>query len=119
MYRVMSCWQLKCCGKECLEFGWCARTPGEACGWPPKTVRAILAISVILIAMMASLLVIVFLVIDEEWDIAVGVMGALLSVGTGVLGYYFGYRSGSSGMGPDGSSEPENPTEPEDSEDEV
>lgn len=91
---MASCWQVKCCGKEAIEFGWCTRTPGEACGWPPKTVRAILALLVVIISMLSSLMVIIFLVISKEWVIAVGAMGTLLSIGTGVLGYYFGYRSG-------------------------
>jgi len=109
---MASCWQVKCCGREFFEFGWCARTSDEACGWPPKTVRASLAILVIIMAMIAALVVIVFLVIEKEWEIAVGVLGTLLSVATGVLGYYFGYRSGatfgSSSPVASGSEEPEN-----------
>jgi len=96
----MSCWQLKCCGRDFVEFGWCTRTPGEACGWPPKTIRSILALSVVFIAMIAAVVVIIFLAINKEWDISVGLLGAILSIATGVLGYYFGYRSGSTGFKP-------------------
>jgi len=76
----MSCLQLKCFGKQLFECGWCARDPQEACGWPPKTVRSILAIIV--------------LDIKHKWEVSVGLSGGLLSVGSGILGYYFGYRSG-------------------------
>jgi len=90
----MSCLQLKCFGKQLFECGWCARDPQEACGWPPKTVRSILAIIVIIVALMASLVTIVFLDIKHKWEVSVGLSGGLLSVGSGILGYYFGYRSG-------------------------
>lgn len=91
----MSCWQMKCCGKDILDCGWCARHPNQACGWPPKTVRSILAVIVITIAILASLVTIVFLDIKHKWEISVGLLGGLLSIGSGILGYYFGYRSGS------------------------
>lgn len=90
----MSCWQCNFCNKKFLEVGWCPRDPNQACGWPAKTVRSMLAIIVITVASLAAMTVLVFLCIHKKWDIGVGVLGALLSIATGVLGYYFGFRSG-------------------------
>jgi len=92
----MSCWQCNCCDKPFLEVGWCPRDPDQACGWPAKTIRSILALLVVGLAIIAALVVLIFLSIEREWEIAIGVVGTLLSIATGVLGYYFGFRSGSS-----------------------
>lgn len=90
----MSCFKSKCCGKEC-SLDLCKGTIDEAFGLPKKTIRAILALIVICSAMALTSTLLIFLCIHEEWDISIGLVGAVLSIGTGILGYYFGFRSAS------------------------
>lgn len=90
----MSCLSCTCCGKRC-SFKLCSKSREEALGLPKRTVRAVIAMVVIFSTLILTATVLIFLCVNEKWDIAIGVLGAILSIATGVLGYYFGFRSGS------------------------
>lgn len=62
--------------------------PDEACGYPPKTVRAIISVTIVVL----SFVTFVFLAIKEKYTEAMGVAGLISSSLSGVIGYYFGSK---------------------------
>lgn len=67
----------------------CTKTD-EACGWPQRTVRAIIAISSIFIIFSTCCALIVILAINEQYQSAISIAGALLGIVGSIIGYYFG-----------------------------
>lgn len=66
--------------------------PNEAFGWPPRTVRALIALSSVFVVFHTFCAVIVILVIKEQYSIAMSLAGALLGIIGSIIGYYFGTR---------------------------
>lgn len=75
---------------SCCCFG---NNPNEACGYPPKTIRSIIAVSACLISFIILAFLIVYLSLHQQFTEAVGVTGILTTELGTILGYYFGTRS--------------------------
>jgi hypothetical protein len=78
------------------QMCWKCTNPNEACGWPPRTVRAIIAILSIMIIFGIACFGIIMLMIKDQYSTAVGIIGALLGIVGGITGYYFGIHSSTS-----------------------
>lgn len=70
----------------------CGGDPDEACGYPPKTVRAIISITIVLLSFITFVFLAIFLAIKEQYTEAMGIAGIISSVLSGVIGYYFGSK---------------------------
>lgn len=64
--------------------------PDEACGWPPRTVRATLAVLSLAIVFSTCSAVIIMLIIQQQYATAMSLIGALLAIIGSITGYYFG-----------------------------
>lgn len=74
----------------------CCQNPDEACGWPPKTVRATMALFIVILVHIAATTAMIWFIVDKQYESALGILATLTgSVGT-IIGYYFGSRSGES-----------------------
>lgn len=62
----------------------------EACGLPPNTIRAILAIMTCLFVYSVESFLIIILALNEKYDLALAVGGSLLVEAGAVTGWYFG-----------------------------
>lgn len=79
---------VNCCERYC-----CGGLQGMACGWPKGTVRAIIAVLLLVIAMGVEAFLVVWLAIRGNDTAAIGVGGAMLAELGGAVGFYFGSRS--------------------------
>lgn len=71
----------------------CGNNPNEACGYPPKTVRATISVFICIVTFLVLAFLVIFFAIKEEYTNSMGVAAMLNGeVGT-VIGYYFGSRS--------------------------
>ncbi len=73
----------KCC------FG---NIEGESCGWPKGTVRACIAISTISLTFLASIIIMVILIIKEQYTIALGINSVIWGIIGTIIGHYFGSK---------------------------
>ena len=67
----------------------CGPLQDEACGWPKGTVRAALALLIVLGAFIIAGGMIVMLIIYGQITVAVGVLGTIFTVVGSVSAYYF------------------------------
>lgn len=67
-------------------------TEGESCGWPRGTVRACVALTTIPLGFLASTIIMVILIIKEQYTIALGVNGVIWGVIGTIIGHYFGAK---------------------------
>ncbi len=70
-------------------MGCCGPLPDESCGWPKGTVRAILAVVIVVLAFIIAAGMIVMLIIYNQITVAVGVVGTIFTVVGSVTAYYF------------------------------
>lgn len=72
----------------------CGSNPNEACGWPPGTVRAFIAIFIITLTFLTAVVSVILLIVNyQQYTIAVGLLGTMFSVISAVVGYYFGTKA--------------------------
>jgi len=67
--------------------------PDEACGYPPKTVRAIISITACLISFLVMAFLAVWFAVHERYTEAMGVLGILSTELGTIVGYYFGTKN--------------------------
>jgi len=82
------------------SFCCCGSISDEACGWPARTVRALLAILVVLMGLGAEVAVALWLVQKDELSLAISMVGLIATEVTGVTAYYFGMSKGKSNTTP-------------------
>ena len=71
----------------------CGSLQDEACGWPRGTVRATIALTIVILAFLISGAVIILLIIDGKITEAVAVLGLDFTVVGSVTAYYFSAQS--------------------------
>lgn len=76
---------------NCCCFG---NDPNEACGYPPKTVRAIISCFIVMISFAAFAFIAVWFTVKEEYTNAMSIVGIMGGELGGVIGYYFGSKQG-------------------------
>ena len=65
----------------------------ESCGWPKGTVRAVVALTTIPLGFLSTLVIMIILVLKEEYTIALGVNSVIWGVIGTIIGHYFGSRT--------------------------
>jgi len=65
----------------------------EACGWPKKTVRAAMAMAIVIPVTMAAITAMLILFIRDQYESALGILAPLMGLSGTIIGYYFGTRS--------------------------
>ena len=65
---------------------------GESCGWPRGTVRACIALSTIFVSFLAATIIIIILIIKEQYTIALGINSVIWGVIGTIIGHYFGTK---------------------------
>lgn len=68
----------------------CPKNNEHACGWPPHTVRAVMAISVVWIAMVTQGTLAIWLVSEKEYTNALSLVAMLSTEVASIIGWYFG-----------------------------
>ena len=79
---------VNCCERNC-----CGGLQGMACGWPKGTVRAIIAITLLIVVLIVEGFLAVWLVVHGNETAAVGVGAGMLAEVGAAFGFYFGSRS--------------------------
>lgn len=69
---------------------WCPKTSEHACGWPPKTVRALLAVITVLLVLSGQMALVIYLCEAEKYSEAISVCGMMAAQLSAVIGWYFG-----------------------------
>lgn len=67
--------------------------PDEACGYPPKTVRAIISVTAVLSSFGLFVFLAVWLAVKEQYTEAMGIVSVIAGELGTIVGYYFGTRS--------------------------
>ena len=67
----------------------CGQNQDEACGWPRGTVRAMLALVIVVLAFMMASAMITMLIVYAQITVAVGIFGTVFTVVSAVTAYYF------------------------------
>jgi hypothetical protein len=75
----------KCC---------CGNVEGEPCGWPSGTVRAVVTLITVPITFAIACAAIIILIINGQYDIALGINNGIWAVVGTIIGYYFGSKQG-------------------------
>tara|TARA_R100001163_G_C5061176_1_gene198086 strand:+ start:934 stop:1278 length:345 start_codon:yes stop_codon:yes gene_type:complete len=65
----------------------------EACGWPPKTVRAVIAITAVIISFSILSFMTIWLAVAEKYTESMALIGILSTELGTIVGYYFGTRN--------------------------
>ena len=65
---------------------------GESCGWPKGTVRATVALITIPLAFISSLAIMILLIVEKEYTIALGINSVIWGVIGTIIGHYFGTK---------------------------
>ena len=65
---------------------------GESCGWPKGTVRATVALTTIPLGFISSLVIMIILIIKEQYTIALGINSVIWGVIGTIIGHYFGSK---------------------------
>ena len=73
----------------CCCFG---SIENESCGWPKGTVRACVALTTIPLGFLASIIIMVILIIKEQYTIALAVNSGIWGVIGTIIGHYFGSK---------------------------
>ena len=71
----------------------CGKDPKEALGWPPGSVRAILAIIIIPCTTIGSIILMCLMFWKQQYTSAMGILSGLTGLAGAVVGYYFGTKS--------------------------
>ena len=71
----------------------CPRNHNAACGWPPHTVRATIAITLVICITITLAVATVWFLYSEEYTQAWAVLTVLSNELTGIVGWYFGSHS--------------------------
>lgn len=79
---------VNCCERYC-----CGGLQGMACGWPKGTVRAIIAVTLLLVVLGVEGFLVVWLVVHGNDTAAIGVGAGMLAELGAAFGFYFGARS--------------------------
>lgn len=79
---------MNCCMKCC-----CGPYKDQACGWPPKTVRSLIAILFAIGVLTIEGFLVVYFATHNQENAAIAVGGALLSEFAAIGGFYYGSRS--------------------------
>lgn len=87
--------------KNCCERHCCGGLQGMACGWPKGTVRAIIAVIVLIIVMGVEGFLVVWLATHDRSDLAIAVGGGMLAELSAVIAYYYSSRSTAKGRDDD------------------
>lgn len=70
----------------------CGPLENESCGWPRGTVRATIALVSIPIGFASAITIMIILIIQKQYEIALGINNVVwVAIGT-ILGYYFGSK---------------------------
>jgi hypothetical protein len=94
----MSCWGISFFGKDLCRFRCGDGTvdlSGEAFGLPPKTVRAMLAFSIVSVTFFTLVGAATVFAIYKEYKLMMAVVTAMINICSAILGYYFGSRGSS------------------------
>ncbi|AYV77350.1 MAG: hypothetical protein Barrevirus41_1, partial [Barrevirus sp.] len=70
-------------------MGCCGPSPDDACGWPKNTIRALLAVLIVVLAFAIAAAVIIILIINQHITEAIGVLGIVFTVVGSVTAFYF------------------------------
>ena len=70
-------------------MGCCGQNQDEACGWPKGTVRAMLALVIVVLAFIMASAMITMLIVYSQITVAVGIFGTVFTVVSAVTAYYF------------------------------
>ena len=65
---------------------------GESCGWPKGTVRATVALTTIPLGFLASIIIMVILIVKEQYTIALGINSVIWGLIGSIIGHYFGSK---------------------------
>lgn len=65
---------------------------GESCGWPKGTVRACVALITIPLGFLSSIIIMIILVVKEQYTVALGVNSVIWGVVGSIIGHYFGSK---------------------------
>lgn len=68
----------------------------EACGWPKKTVRATIALIVVIPVTVGAIAAMIILFNQSEYTSALAILATLTTMSGTIIGYYFGNRSAES-----------------------
>jgi len=71
----------------------CGDHPDEACGYPPKTIRATLSLITVVIGLLIEGFLVVYFATTGEGTNAMGVIGIISTEVGAVIAFYFGSRS--------------------------
>ena len=74
----------------------CGKNIDEACGWPKKTVRATIAMSVVIPVTIGAIIAMTILFVNKEYESALAILSSLTGLTGTIIGYYFGARSAES-----------------------
>jgi len=76
------------CGGCC--FG---NNPDEACGYPPKTIRAFISVTICLFSFLIFAFLAIVFALDKQFAHAMAMVGLISTELGTVIGYYFGSSS--------------------------
>ena len=76
------------------SFCCCGNLSDEACGWPQRTVRALLALTVVILGLGAEVAAAMWLLYQKETSLAISLIGLIATEVTGATAFYFGMSKG-------------------------
>jgi hypothetical protein len=79
--------------QNCCERLCCGGLQGMACGWPKGTVRAIIAITLLIVVLAVESFLVVWLAIAGDHTSAIAVGAAMMAELGAVGGFYYGSRT--------------------------
>lgn len=71
----------------------CGDNPDEACGHPPKTIRAIISVTAVISSFGLFVFLAIWLAVKEQYTEAMGIVSVIAGELGTIVGYYFGTRS--------------------------
>jgi len=77
----------------------CGPNPNESCGYPPGTIRSLIAILTIVLTYITGAVTIGIMIWYQQYTIAVGILGTMFSIIAAVIGHYFGQKAADSANG--------------------
>jgi len=75
------------------QYCCCPVVPTEACGCPPGTIRASLALSSTLIILLGLIALVIVLVVNQQWALAGTVANGPTAILSAIISYYFASRT--------------------------
>lgn len=82
-------------GGGCCMRNFCGPYEDQACGYPPKTVRSIIAVMFAIGVLLIEGFLVIYFAIEKRSNEAIAIAGLLMSEFSGIGGYYYGSRSSS------------------------